>query len=100
MPSAEILLFPQPAPAAPPPPKERLRAALAQLDAALDEQRDAVTEFQSHLGALKQAMAGLETSLHRYACQLDTTQSDVLAAHEGARKLEATADFWLQRLQR
>ena len=100
MPSAEILPFPQavraelPAPS----PEERLRDALAQLDAALDEQREAVAEFRSNLGELGGAVAGLETSLRRYACQLTTTQSDVMAAHQSARKLESTADTWMTNL--
>lgn len=96
LPSAEILLFPPRAPS----PEERLRRALAQLDAALDEQREAVAEFQSQMGALGEAVGSLETSLRHYACQLTTTQSDVLAAQEGARQLEATAEAWMQRLRR
>jgi len=102
MPSAEILLFPQRAPVAPPAPsaEDRLREALAQLDAALDEQRAAVAEFRENLGELGSAVLGLEDSLRKYACQLTTTQSDVLAAHEAARKLEATAGFWMERLGR
>lgn len=99
MSSAEILLFPQRT-RAEPTPEERLRAALAKLDAALEEQREAVAEFQSHLGELGEAVAGLETGLRKYACQLTTTQSDVLAVQEGARKLEATADSWMQSLAR
>jgi len=102
MTSAEILPFPQTARAqAPAPsPEERLRDALAQLDAALDDQRAAVAEFRSNLGELGGAVAGLETSLRRYACQLTTTQSDVLAAQESARKLESTAEVWMNRLSR
>lgn len=99
MPSADILLFPQRAPAEPTP-EERLRNALAALDAALEEQREAVAEFQSHLGELGGAVAGLENSLRKYACQLTTTQADVLAAQDGARQLEATADGWMQSLAR
>jgi hypothetical protein len=100
MTSADILLFPQRAPAAAPTPspEERLRLALAQLDAALDDQRAAIAEFRGHLGELGGAVSGLEDSMRKYVCQLTTTQSDVLAAQESARKLEATAGFWLERL--
>lgn len=100
--SADILLFPQPAPAAParPSPEERLRLALAQLEVALDDQRSAVAEFRSNLGELGSAVSGLETSLRKYSCELTTTQSDALAAHEAARKLETTAGFWMARLGR
>ncbi len=97
MTSADILLFPQRTPAGPSP-EERLRQALLQLDAALDEQRAAVAEFRSHLGELGGAVSGLETSLRNYVCQLTTTQSDVLAAHESARQLESTAGVWMGRL--
>jgi len=102
MSSAEIFLFPQTAHAVPPAPspEERLRNALAELDAALDEQRAALADFRSNLCELGGAVAGLETSIHRYATQLTTTQSDVLAAHGSARKLEATADAWVASLSR
>lgn len=104
MTSADILPFPQPARAAQPTPtpspEERLRQALAELDTALDEQRAAVAEFRSNLVDLGGAVAGLETSLCKYACQLTTTQSDVLAAHESARKLESTAEHWMTSLSR
>lgn len=97
MPSAEILLFPQRA-LAEPTPEDRLRHALAALDAALEEQREAVAAFQSNLGELGDAVAGLENSLRKYACQLTATHGDALAAQEGARKLEATADGWMRNL--
>jgi hypothetical protein len=102
MTSADILPFPQPARAAQPTPspEERLRQALAELDTALDEQRAAVADFRSNLMDLGGAVAGLETSLGKYACQLTTTQSDVLAAHESARKLESTAEHWMTSLSR
>ncbi|MBB3899918.1 hypothetical protein [Roseococcus suduntuyensis] len=99
MPSAEILLFPQRAPAEPAP-EDRLRHALAALDAALEEQRAAVAAFQSNLGELGGAVAGLENSLRKYACQLTTAHGDALAAQEGARKLEATAEGWMAKLER
>jgi chromosome segregation ATPase len=98
MTTAEILPFPPRAPAATRSPEERLRRALAELDAALDEQRAAVAEFRSHLGELGGAVSGLEDTLLKYVGQLTTTESDVLAAQESARKLEATADVWMQRL--
>lgn len=99
MPSAEILLFPQRAPAEPAP-EDRLRHALAALDAALEEQRAAVAEFQSNLGELGDAVGGLENSLRKYACQLTTTHGDALAVQEEARKLEATAEGWMAQLGR
>lgn len=92
MPSAEILPFPNRA-------EERLRAALAALDAALLEQKLAIAEFQEHLGALGGAVAGLEVSLRRYACELAATEADVLATREAALALEATAEGWLRRFE-
>jgi hypothetical protein len=91
MPSAEILSFPNRA-------EERLRNALAALDAALLDQKLAIEEFQANIGLLGGAVAGLETSLRRYACDLASTQADVLATREAAVQLEATADGWLRQL--
>lgn len=91
MPSAEILAFPNRA-------EERLRAALIALDAALLDQKLAIEEFQQNIGALGGAVAGLETSLRRYACGLAATQADVLATREAALTLEATAEGWLRDL--
>jgi hypothetical protein len=88
MPSAAILAFPNRA-------EERLRNALAALDAALLDQKLALEEFQQNIGELGGAVAGLETSLRRYACDLAATKADVLATREAALKLEATADAWM-----
>ena len=91
MASANILPFPNRA-------DERLRKALAALDAALLDQKLALEEFQANLGALGGAVAGLEASLRRYACNLAATQADVLATREAALELEARAEGWLQAL--
>lgn len=87
---ADILAFPQK-------PEDRLRAALRRLDDALAEQKLAFTEFRTNLAALGGAVNGLEGSLNQYRGSLATTQEDVARSHAAARRLEATADIWLQK---
>jgi len=88
MPSADILPFVQH-------PEDRLRAALRSLESALAEQKLAFTEFRANLAELGGAVAGLETSAQSYATALASTAQDVDAAHNAARRLEASADIWL-----
>lgn len=95
MPSAEILPFPVRAARSG---EARLRAALAALDAALAEQREAIAEFRESLGQLGGAVAGLEASFEQYGATLTTTEADLHAARDAARRLEATADGWLAAL--
>ncbi len=90
--SAQILPFPAERRA-----EDRLQAALRSLENALDEQRDAMTEFRAHLGALGGAVAELEDSLHRYRGRLAATHADVLATRQQALRLEAIAEGWLSR---
>lgn len=88
MPSADILPFPQK-------PEDRLRAALRLLDTALTEQKLAFTEFRSNLAALGSAVSGLEGSVQNYRGTLAGTARDVAASQVAARRLEATAEIWL-----
>lgn len=85
---ADILTFPQK-------PEDRLRAALRRLDDALAEQKLAFTEFRTNLAALGGAVAGLETSVQDYQGSLAATQEDLARSQAAARRLEATADIWL-----
>lgn len=85
---ADILTFPQK-------PEDRLRAALRRLDDALAEQKLAFTEFRTNLAALGGAVAGLETSVQEYQGSLAATQGDLARSQAAARRLEATADIWL-----
>ncbi|UPY35353.1 hypothetical protein [Sediminicoccus sp. KRV36] len=85
---AEILPFPHK-------PEDRLRAALRCLDDALTEQKLAFTEFRTNLAALGGAVAGLESSVQNYRGTLAATQQDVAKSHAAARRLEATAEIWL-----
>ncbi|MDB5415767.1 MAG: hypothetical protein JWR10_4102 [Rubritepida sp.] len=88
MPSADILPFPQK-------PEDRLRAALRSLEAALDDQKSAFDEFRSNLVDLGGAVSGLETSVQEYRGTLAKTAQDLQLAGSQARRLEATADIWL-----
>lgn len=85
---ADILPFPHQ-------PEDRLRVALRRLDDALIEQKLAFTEFRANLGALGGAVAGLKGSVHAYQDTLAATRADLARSHDAARRLEATADIWL-----
>ena len=99
--SATIIAFPRPkAPAAsgaaadgP----ERLRIALLALDAALAEQRAAVTAWREGLAALRGSVQGLGQSLGRYQSRLGALAEDVGGLHREARRLEDWADAAIAR---
>ncbi|MBS7811101.1 hypothetical protein [Roseococcus pinisoli] len=86
---AQILPFPQT-------PEERLRAALRGLDMALAAQKEAFADFRANLSALGGAVSGLKASLHDYRGALDDTARDLRAAQSSARRLEATAERWVE----
>ncbi|MEI6158233.1 MAG: hypothetical protein WCP77_00250 [Roseococcus sp.] len=85
---ADILPFPHK-------PEDRLRAALRRLDDALAEQKLAFTEFRTNLAALGGAVSHLEGSVEEYRDSLAATQEDVARSHAAARRLEVTAEIWL-----
>lgn len=87
---ADILPFPHK-------PEDRLRAALRRLDEALAEQKMAFTGFRTNLAALGGAVSGLESTVQEYQSTLAATQQDVARSHAAARRLEATAEIWLNR---
>lgn len=87
---ADIIAFPQQ-------PEDRLRAALRRLEDALAEQKLAFQEFRTNLSALGGAVSGVEGSLKQYRQNLAATQQDVARSQEAARRLEQTADIWLQK---
>jgi hypothetical protein len=103
-PSATIIAFPVPARPAPretwenlrePPAddaQERLRLALAGLDAALAEQRRAVADWRAALGALHGSVSALGGSLHGYHGALSRLQDQVGGLNSQARRLETWAD--------
>ena len=79
-----------PAPAAPA--DDRLGRALANLTAALEEQRAAVTAWRSVMGELKASTSGLRDSLQRYSANLETLGESVSTLRDRARSLEQWAD--------
>jgi ABC-type transporter Mla subunit MlaD len=83
--SSTLLAFPQQ-------PEDRLRLALRRLEAALAEQAEAVAEFRSNLGALKEATSGLATQVNRYNDTLGQAAVQANHAHQAALRLERTAD--------
>ena len=86
---ATIIPFPtRPAPDG----NARLRAALADLDRALLEQREAVTQWGAALSALRGSVDGLGGAMRRYQDRLGGLQDDTAALHAQALRLSAWAD--------
>lgn len=97
------LASPEPTPyglgLAPPanPDAERLGRALAALDAALAEQREAVAAWRAALAALRDLSHGLGAGLARLNAGLDMLGGDVATLNGRARALEDWADDALAR---
>ncbi len=86
---ATVIPFPaRPAPDA----AARLRAALAELDRALLDQREAVTQWGAALSALRGSMGGLGGAMRRYQDRLGGLQDDTAALHAQALRRSAWAD--------
>ena len=92
--TAQIIPFPlRPPPAATQEDgQERLRRALAGLEAAVADQRKAVAAWRSALADLGTVVSGLGSSLQRYRGNLDTLGDRVAGLHARAVQLAATAD--------
>lgn len=71
---AAIIAFPQR-------PEDRLRVALRDLEAALEDQSLAFQEFRMNLALLDTAVGGLERSLEGYRGTLDSLAEDTASAH-------------------
>jgi hypothetical protein len=94
-PAAPAPAAPAPAgasPAAEPKPADRLARALANLNAALEEQRVAVANWRSVMGALKTSTAGLSDSLNHYNASLGALADRVSGVHKKAEELGEWAD--------
>ena len=95
--SAEIIAFPaRPGRAAAAPvaqdPSERLRKALAALDAAVTVQRDAVADWRTALEGLRGSMGALGQSVRGYHDSLGRLGAKVETLGETARGLAARAE--------
>ena len=86
---ATIIPFPS---RAAPDASARLRAALADLDRALLEQREAVTQWGAALSALRGSVGGLGGAMRRYQDRLGGLQDDTAALHAQALRLSVWAD--------
>ncbi len=83
-PSAEIIPFPRtPAPV----PQDRLAAALATLDRAIEEQRAAIGGGRAAMADLDQAMGSLAGSVGTYQAQLGVVAGSVDALEQQAAKV-------------
>nr|WP_294509391.1 hypothetical protein [uncultured Rhodopila sp.] len=89
---ATIIAFPARKPAAATPVDDRLTVSLANLTAALEQQRAAVAAWRAVLGELKSTTAGLHESLQTYNASLGTLSEGVAAVGVRARALEEWAD--------
>ncbi len=75
--NAAIIAFPQK-------PEDRLRVALRELEAALEDQSMAFQEFRVNMALLGTAVGGLERSLEGYRGTLDALADDAAHAHSHA----------------
>lgn len=75
-------------------PEDRLRLALRDLEAALDEQAKAVADFRADLGVLGQALGSLREGLHTFRGRLAECQLDLAELRDEAQRLERTAEGW------
>jgi hypothetical protein len=93
LPTAQIIPFPT-RQVTPPveAPHERLARALATLNAALAEQREAVAAWRGVLGELKTTAVGLGESVQRYQRSLGALGDGVAALHTRATALRDWAD--------
>jgi septal ring factor EnvC (AmiA/AmiB activator) len=96
--SAEIIPFPARAPATAAEPvvedgaQERLRLALASLNAAIEEQRAAVAAWREALGSLRDATGSLDEGVRFYRDTLDRLGTQVADLNGQARRLESRLD--------
>lgn len=77
--------------------QDRLAAALASLEAALAEQRQAMAGFRASLGELGAAVHALEGGAVGLSTRLGALHRQVGSANQSARELEAWADGVLAR---
>lgn len=89
--AATIIPFPARRPAAATPVDDRLTVSLANLTAALEEQRAAVTAWRTVLQDLKTTTAGLHDSLQTYSASLGKLGEGVSAVRNRALALEQWA---------
>ena len=91
--TATVIPFPARKPVvAAPAPDDRLARALANLNAALEQQAAAIATWRAALGELKTSTAGLHDSLQRYNTGLGKLGDSVSALGGQARSLEQWAD--------
>lgn len=91
-PTADIIAFPGRVDPPAVPPEDRLAMALASLNAAMIEQRAALSAWRNALGELKATTVGLDQSLQRYGTNLRALGGSVSALQVKARSLEKWAD--------
>lgn len=72
--------------------QDRLRLALAKLDAALAYQSHAVAEWRQSMAELQNSVGTLGSSMQRYRDQLDGIQTGATSLNTQAKILESRAD--------
>ncbi|MBN9559771.1 MAG: hypothetical protein J0H14_03455 [Alphaproteobacteria bacterium] len=83
---AEIIAFPG-ARRREAPQDARLSAALAELHAALEVQRDAIAAWRGSIEELGGATRSIEASLDRYRSRLGALQTGLISLHQQSSKL-------------
>jgi len=91
--TATIIPFPRPAP---PAAQQRLHQALANLQAALAAQREAIATWRAALASLGEGVHGLHESLRTYNARLGNLGKHVRTLNGEAKRLETWADTTLR----
>jgi septal ring factor EnvC (AmiA/AmiB activator) len=91
-PTASVIAFPSRVGPVVPRPDDRLARALDSLNAAMQEQRAALSAWQRSLTSLKSATSGLDGSLRQYQSSLKSISGSVSDLQVKARALEKWAD--------
>ena len=88
---AEIIAFPGRR-RSEPSPDSRLSAALAELHAALEIQRDAIAAWRGSIDELGGATRSIESSLDRYRSRLGALQTGLIGLHQQSSRLRDWAE--------
>jgi hypothetical protein len=73
-------------------PDERLSTALRELNAALENQRDAIAAWRGSIDELGGATRSIEASLGRYRSRLGALRTDLVGLHHHSSRLRDWAE--------
>ena len=86
--TTNVIPFPRPPLASPEHDSERLARALAALDRAVEDERQAIAAWRESLATLDRTVSGVAGSMQHYQSALDELAQGVQALHETAVRTE------------